>query len=106
MDWPSADRSLLPTRGSSPTMTEIFDSDGLPFSENPLDMASAETPNAPPAPTKKQAKGKGKGPHKRQISEAIPRAEREVERAPVTAQVTTQAETRKSARSRKPKSRE
>jgi hypothetical protein len=96
MDWPLADRSLLPARGSSPTMTEIFDSDGLP----------SETLNAPPAPTKTQAKGKGKGPHKRQISEAIPRAEREVERAPVTSQVATQAETRKSARPRKPKSSE
>jgi hypothetical protein len=87
-------------------MSEIFGSDGLPFSEDPLDIASAERPNAPLAPTKKQAKGKGKGPHKRQISEAIPRAEREVIRAPVTAQEATQAETRKSTRPRKPKSRE
>ena len=77
----SADRSLLPARWSWPTMTEIFGSDGLPFGEDPLDIASAERPNVPPAPTKKQAKGKGKGPHKRQILEAIPRAEREVVRA-------------------------
>jgi hypothetical protein len=89
-------------------MSEIFGSDGLPFSEDPLDIASAERPNAPLAPTKKQAKGKGKGKesYKRQISEAIPRTEREVIRAPVTAQEATQAETRKSTRPRKPKSRE
>ena len=44
-----------------------------------------------------QAKGKEKGPHKRQISEAIPRAEREVVSAPVTAQEVTQAETQEVA---------
>jgi hypothetical protein len=67
-------------------MTEVFGSDGLPFSADPLDLASAERPNASPAPTKKQAKGIAKEPHKRQISEAIPRAKREVVRAPVTAE--------------------
>jgi hypothetical protein len=69
-------------------------------------IKDTERLNAPPVPTKKQAKDKGKGPHKRQISEAIPRAEREIERAPVTGQDATQAGTRKSARPRKPKSRE
>jgi len=37
---------------------------------------------APPAPTRKKAKSKAKGPHKRQISEAVPRAKRELARVP------------------------
>jgi hypothetical protein len=75
------DASLLPARGSSPTFTELS---SLP---EPLDSITAVGPTtvpapAPPAPTKKQAKGKAKGPHKRQISEAIPRTEREIARVP------------------------
>jgi hypothetical protein len=77
------DASLLPARGSSPTFIELS-----PLPE-PLESITATGPTAvptPPAPTKKQAKkqakSKAKGPHKRQISEAIPRAERGVARAP------------------------
>jgi hypothetical protein len=73
------DASLLPARGSSLTFTE------LSSLAEPLELITAAGPTAvpaPQAPTKKQAKSKAKGPHKRQISEAIPRAEREVARVP------------------------
>jgi hypothetical protein len=82
--FPWADETLLAGRASSPVPTEQFILSG-----DPLDLAP-----------KTQAKGKAKALYKRQISEAIPRAEREVERAPVAA-----TGTRKSARTRKPNSR-
>jgi hypothetical protein len=59
----------------------------------------------PPAPTKKQVKGKEKGHHKRQISETIPRAEREVVKSPQEAAKAVNDSLRKSAHPRKPKSR-
>jgi hypothetical protein len=96
--WPYADETLLPGRGSSPMPAEQF---MLP--EDPLDLAPTARAPSPAAPTKTQAKGKAKALHKRQISEAIPGAEREVARAPVAE--TAEAGTRKSARPRKPKSR-
>ena len=55
--------------------------------------------------TKEQAKSKAKGPYKRQISEAVPRAEREVGRVPEEAGKAVDDDLRKSARLRKPKSR-
>jgi len=63
----------------------------------------------PPVPTRMQAKGKGIGPYKRQISEAFPRDEREVvaRQEPVATvaaiaavQEATEAATRKSGRPR------
>jgi hypothetical protein len=107
--YPFADASLLPARGSSPTRIELS---SLPDDPLALESNSNARPDPPPAPTKKQAKGKAKGPHKRQISEAIPRAEREVTRAPVTQEAPEEEAleapeaTRKSVRARKPKSRE
>jgi hypothetical protein len=94
------DADLLPARGSSPTFTELS---SLP---EPLELIKAAGPTAvpaPPAPTKKQAKDKAKGPHKRQISEAIPRAEREDARVPQEAAKAVNDGLRKSARPRKPK---
>src|SRR5271155_5293298 len=95
--------SLLPALGSSPTFTELS---SLP---EPLELITAAGPTAvpaPPAPTKKQAKSKAKGPHKRQISETVPRTEREVARVPQEAAAEAVDDgLRKSARPRKPKSR-
>src|SRR5271156_554254 len=66
-------------RGSSSTFTERS---SLP---EPLELITAAGQTAVPAPlapTKKQAKSKAEGCHKRQISEAIPGAEREAVRVP------------------------
>jgi hypothetical protein len=97
------DASLLSARGSSPTFTE------LSLLPEPSEFIAAIGPTAvpaPPAPTEKQAKSKAKGPHKRQISEAIPRVEREVARVPQEATVKAVDDSlRKSTRPRKPKSR-
>jgi hypothetical protein len=76
--FPWADETLLAGRVSSPAPTE---QSILP--KDPLNLAPIARAPPPAAPTKTQAKGKAKAPHKRQISEAIPRAEREVERVPV-----------------------
>jgi hypothetical protein len=94
------DASLLPARGSSPTFTELS-----PLPE-PLELTTAVGPPAAPAsppPTKKQVKNNAKGTHKRQISEAVPRTEREVARVPQ--EVAKPVDVRKSTRLRKPKSR-
>ena len=94
--------SLLPVRGSSPTFTELS-----PFPEL-LELITTTGPVAvpvPPVPTKKQAKSKAKGLHKRQISEAIPRTEREVARVPQEAAAAAVDDgRRKSGRKPKPRS--
>jgi hypothetical protein len=94
--------NLLPARDSSPTFTELS---SLP---EPLELITAAGPTAvpaPPAPTKKQTKSKAKGPHRRRISAAVPKAEREVTRLPQEAAKAVDDDLRKSARPRKPKSR-
>jgi hypothetical protein len=126
--WAVAEESLLPARGSSPG-----------FQRYPsISEAGLEEIAGPPEPRNPAAKGKGKSKgkekekvaHKRQISEAIPRNERDngglsrPEAAPARIQESTQegtqegtraagqeagqkgaqAGTRKSGRARKPKS--
>jgi hypothetical protein len=99
------DASLLPARGSSPTFTE------LSSLAEPLELITAAGPTAVPAPQAPTKKSKAKGHHKRQISEAIPRAEREVARVPQEAAMEVPQDAakavdgglRKSARSRRPK---
>jgi hypothetical protein len=121
--WAMAEKSLLPAKGSSPGLQ--------PCPSPPRDPAAAaaappEAPPAPRAPVKTAANGKAKEAHKRQISQAIPRNERdngELSRpnvAPASSRSTqegtqagaregaqegTQEGTRKSVRARKPKSR-
>jgi hypothetical protein len=121
--WAVAEESLLPVRGSSPG-----------FQRHPsISEAGWEEITGPPEPRNPAAKGKGKGKgkekekvaHKRQISEAIPRNERDngglsrPEAAPARTQESTQKGTqtagqeagqkgaqegtRKSGRARKPK---
>jgi len=92
-----ADASLLPARGVSPAFTVLW---SLP---DPLELITAVGPTAVPAllaPTKEQAKSKEEGPHKRQISEAVPRAEREVTRVPQEVAKAVHDDLRKSARQR------
>jgi len=93
---------LLPAGGSPSMPFNISDSDSV-------DLPSLKELLAPSAPTQIQVKDKAKTGHKRQISDAIPRAEREVARAPVVLESKegdTQEGTRRSGRVRKPKSRD
>jgi hypothetical protein len=109
-----AEESLLLVKGSSP---------GFQWYSPPLGSPTAavtappEAPPAPSAPVKTAANGKAKETHKRQISQAIPRNERdnsELSRPQAAAssrgtqegtQEATQEGTRKSVRARKPKTR-
>src|SRR5437764_6869047 len=72
--WAVAEKSLLPAKGSSPGFQRYS-----PPPECPTAAAAAppEAPPAPPAPVKTATKGKAKETHKRQISQAIPRNERD-----------------------------
>jgi hypothetical protein len=120
--WAVAEESLLPARGSSP---------GFQRYPSISEAGREEIPRSP-EPHNPAAKGKGKGKgkekekvaHKRHISEAIPRNERDngglsrPEAAPARTQESTQEGTeaagheagqegaRKSGRARKPKSRD
>ena len=69
-----ADESLLPAKGSSPGFQRYS-----PPPRGPTAAAAAppEAPPAPSAPVKTAANGKAKEAHKRQISQAIPRNERD-----------------------------
>jgi hypothetical protein len=124
--FPKGDNDLLAgqsiSQPASPSLSnldwldeEFWVPRGPPLSQPPAPVA-AEAPVAPeaiPAPTPQAATPSKQGLHKRQISEAIPREERENERTegPQVAQETLQQEnevtqaTRKSQRARKPKRR-
>ena len=108
-----AEESLLPAKGSSPGFQR--------YSPPQRDPTAAAAPEAPPAPStsvKTAVNGKAKVAHKRQISQAIPRNERdngELSRPGAAAassrsieggtQEGTQEGTRKSVRARKPTTR-
>jgi hypothetical protein len=111
--WAMAEESLLPAKGSSPEFQRYSPPLGGP--------TAAAAPEAPPAPStsvKTAANGKAKVAHKRQISQAIPRNERdngELSQPGAAAassrsieggtQEGTQEGTRKSVRARKPMTR-
>jgi flagellar biosynthesis/type III secretory pathway protein FliH len=118
-----AEESLLPAKGSSPGFQRYSPAPGGPTAAA---VTPPEAPPAPPAPVQTTANGKVKEAHKRQISQAIPRNERDngklsrPEAAPASSRSTqggtqegtqegtregTQEGTRKSVRARKPKMR-
>jgi hypothetical protein len=113
--WVMAEESLLPAKGSSSGFQRYSPPPG-----NPTAAAAAplEAPLAPSAPVKPAANDKAKEAHKRQISQAVPRNERDngelsrPEAAPTSSRSTqggtqegTQGGTRKSVCARKPKTR-
>jgi hypothetical protein len=69
-----AEKSLLPVKGSSSGFQRYSSPSGDPTAAA---AAPPEAPPAPPAPVKTAANGKAKEIHKRQISQAIPRNERD-----------------------------
>ena len=72
--WAVAEESLLPAKGSSPGVQRYPSTPGGPTAAA---AAPPEAPPAPPAPVNTAANGKAKEAHKRQISQAIPRNERD-----------------------------
>jgi hypothetical protein len=110
-----AEKSLLPAKGSFPGFQRYSSPPGGPTAAA---AAPPEAPPAPPIPVKTAANGKAKETHKHQISQAIPRNERDngeisrPEAAPARSRSTqggtqegTQKGIRKSVRARKPKTR-
>jgi hypothetical protein len=108
-----AEKSLLPAKGSSPGFQRYSPPPGCPTAAAAV---SPEAPPAPPAPVKTAANDKAKEAYKRQISQAIPRNERDngelsqPKAAPASSRSTqrdtqedTQEGTRRSVRARKPK---
>ena len=104
-----AEKLLLPAKGSSLGLQLCPSPPGYPTAAA---AAPPEAPPAPPAPVKTAANGKAKEAHKRQISQAIPRNERdngELSRPKAAPQEGTQEGAqdgaRKTLRARKPKKR-